>query len=143
MRIGRLCVVATAMAAVFAWAGGASAASISYDDPRCSDFSVQGSGPNYTLTCNFISQPACQLRAVPANPTAGSTVTLVASCTGAPYGWVFKKGATAQTVTTQICTTTASSCADSVPAAGTIYYSVFAGNGNGAGPVTIISVNWQ
>jgi hypothetical protein len=143
MRMARWCVVATAMAAVIAWTGGASAASISYDDPRCSDFTVQGAGPNYTLSCNFIAQPACQLKAVPANPSAGGAVTLIASCTGAPFGWVFKKGVTAQTVNSSICTTTSSSCSDTVPAAGVVYYSVFAGNGNGAGPVTIISVNWQ
>jgi hypothetical protein len=143
MRIGRWWVLAAAMTWAMAGSGAASAASFSYDDPRCADFAVSGSGGTYTLNCMFIQQPACQLKAVPANPTAGGTVTLVASCTGNPYGWVFKKGLSAGTISTPICTTTSSACTDTVPAGGVIYYSVFAGNGNGAGPVTIVTVNWQ
>ena len=143
MRIARWWVIAVATASLGLSAGGASGASFSYDDPRCSDFTVQGTGPNYTLTCAFIAQPACQLKAVPANPAAGATVTLVAACTGAPYGWVFKKGVAPGAINTPICTTTSPSCVDTVPAAGTMYYSVFAGNGNGAGPVALVTVNWQ
>lgn len=143
MRMARWWVVAAATAAFMGWAGGAAAASFSYDDPRCSNFTVQGSGPNYTLNCTFINQPACQLKAVPANPPAGATVTLVAACTGGPYGWVFKKGVNPGAINTQICTTTSSSCQDTVPTAGTVYYSVFAGNGSGAGPVALVTVNWQ
>ena len=143
MRIARWWVIAAATASFAFSAGGASAASFSYDDPRCADFSVQGAGPNYTLSCTFIAQPACQLKAYPANPPAGTQVTLVAACSGAPYGWVFKKGLNPGAINTQICTTTSPNCTDSVPAAGTVYYSVFAGNGNGAGPVALITVNWQ
>jgi hypothetical protein len=143
MRIARWWVIAAATASLGFSAGGASAASFSYDDPRCADFTVQGSGPNYTLNCAFIAQPACQLKTVPANPVAGASVTLVAACSGAPYGWVFKKGVTPGAINTQICTTTSPSCIDSVAAQGIVYYSVFAGNGNGAGPVAVVGVNWQ
>ena len=143
MRIATWWVIAAATASFAFTTDDASAASFSYDDPRCADFAVQGPGPNYTLTCAFIAQPACQLKAVPANPPAGGSVTLVAACSGGPYGWVFKKGVNPGAINTQICTTTSPSCIDTVPAAGTVYYSVFAGNGNGAGPVALVTVNWQ
>ena len=68
-----------AAAAVWALAGvvPAKAATFSYEDPQCADFSVTGSGPAYTLTCNLISTPACQLSAFPAKPAVGEPVTLV------------------------------------------------------------------
>ena len=144
MRIARCLSIAAAMACFAGGAGSASAASFTYDDPRCSDFSATPSGGgNYNLTCTFISQPACQLKAVPANPPAGGTVSLVAACSGNPYGWVFKKGVSPGAINTQICNTVSSSCTDTVPAAGTVYYSVYGGNGSGAGPVAVVTVTWQ
>jgi hypothetical protein len=134
-------------AAAAAWAltlvASANAASFSYEDPQCADFSVSGTGPSYTLQCNFIATPACQLQAIPSNPTAGSQITLVASCTGGPFGWIFTKGATIGSQA-QICGTTSAVCTDSVPTAGTtLVYTVLGGNNAGRGPVAAITVTWQ
>ena len=143
MRMARWWVVASATAAFMGWAGGAAAASFTYDDPRCSNFTVQGTGPSYTLNCTFIAQPACQLKAVPANPTAGTSVTLIAACSGNPYGWVFKKGASPTAVNTPICGTHSASCTDAMASPGTVYYSVYGGNGSGAGPVALVTVTYK
>ena len=133
-----------AAAAAWAMAGPlpANAATFTYEDPQCADFSVTGTGP-YTLQCNLIATPACQVQAFPPNPTAGSQVTLVASCTGNPFGWIFTKG-TSLASQAQICGTTTSTCVDTVPTGGTtLVYTVLGGNAAGRGPVAAITVTWQ
>ncbi len=137
----------TAAVAVWALAGvvPAKAATFSYEDPQCADFSVTGSGPAYTLTCTLISAPACQLSVYPAKPAVGEQVTLVASCTGAPFGWIFTKGSSLGTQA-QICGTTASTCIETNPppsAGTTLIYTVLGGNASGRGPITAVSVTWQ
>jgi hypothetical protein len=136
-----------AAAAVWALAGvvPAKAATFSYEDPQCADFSVTGSGSAYTLTCSLISTPACQLTAYPAKPVVGEQVTLIASCTGNPFGWFFTKGASLGTQT-QICGTTSSTCVETNPppsAGTTLIYTVLGGNARGGGPVAAVSVTWQ
>jgi hypothetical protein len=117
MALGRWLAAAWALAAAVP----ASAANFTYEDPQCADFTVTGTGPSYTLTCTFIATPACQLQAYPANPAAGTQVSLVASCTGSPFGWIF-----------------------TVPTAGTtLIYTVLGGNAAGRGPVAAITVTWQ
>lgn len=141
MRLGRW-LAAGAAAWALAGAVPASAATFTYEDPQCSDFSVTGTGP-YVLQCNLISTPACQLQAIPTNPVAGSQVTLVASCTGNPFGWIFTKGASLASQA-PICGTSSSTCQDSVPTAGTtLVYTVLGGNASGRGPIAAITVTWQ
>jgi dissimilatory sulfite reductase (desulfoviridin) alpha/beta subunit len=134
-----------AAAAAWALAGvaPANAANFTYEDPQCADFTVTGTGPSYTLTCTLIATPACQLQAYPANPTAGTQVSLVASCTGGAFGWIFTKG-TSLASQAQICGTSSATCTDSVPTAGTtLVYTVLGGNAVGRGPVAAITVTWQ
>lgn len=142
MRLGRW-LAAGAAAWALAGAVPASAATFTYEDPQCADFSVTGSGSAYTLQCNLITTPACQLQAIPSNPAAGTQVTLIASCTGNPFGWIFTKGASLATQS-QICGTVSSTCTDTVPTPGTtLVYTVLGGNSAGRGPVAAITVTWQ
>jgi hypothetical protein len=106
------------------------------DKPDCVDFSVSGSAGSYTVACAVSAVPVCQLRAVPANPVAGSTVTLVAACSGSPFGWIF-------TGTSTSCGTTSPTCTDTVGTAGPRTYTVLGGNGAGRGPVASLTVTWQ
>jgi len=142
MALGRW-LAAAAAAWALAAAMPASAANFTYEDPQCADFTVTGTGPTYTLTCNFIATPACQLQAYPANPAAGTQISLVASCTGSPFGWIFTKGSSLASQA-QICGTSSSTCVDSVPTAGTtLIYTVLGGNAAGRGPAAAITVTWQ
>jgi len=142
MALGRW-VAGAAAAWALAGAVPANAANFSYEDPQCADFSVTGTGPAYTLQCSLIATPACQLKAYPPNPTAGSQVSLVASCTGSPFGWIFTKGPSIASQA-QICDTSSSACVDSVPTAGTtLIYTVLGGNAAGRGPVAAVTVTWQ
>jgi hypothetical protein len=136
-----------AAAAVWALAGvvPANAATFSYEDPQCADFSVTGTGLTYTLTCRLISTPACQLSAFPAKPAVGEPVTLVASCTGAPFGWIFTKGSSLASQA-PVCGTTSSACVETNPpptAGTTLIYTVLGGNASGRGPAAVVSVTWQ
>jgi hypothetical protein len=122
----------------------ANAATFTFEDPQCVDFSVTGSGP-YTLQCNLIATPACQVQASPSSPTAGTPVTLIASCTGNPFGWIFTKGPSLASQA-QICGTTSSTCVDTNPpptAGTTLIYTVLGGNSAGRGPAAAITVTWR
>jgi hypothetical protein len=115
----------------------ASAATMTFTDPSCADFTATPlSNGGVQVTCNFIAVPVCQLNASNLNPTVGTTITLTAACSGSPFGWLF-------TGTAASCSTFASTCTDTQSAAGAKTYTVFGGNGAGHGPVASVTVNWQ
>jgi len=67
----------------------AQAATISYSDPNCASFSIQGTAPNFTLVCggstgpapvaNGVAPSSCTIAPVSV-PSGGATVQLNASC---------------------------------------------------------------
>lgn len=123
----------------------ANSATFTYEDPQCAEFSVTGGGSAYTLQCTPIATPACQLQASPSKPLPGVKVTLIASCTGNPFGWIFTSGPTAVAQTPMPCGTTTSFCVETNPPAGaeTRVYQVLGGNAAGRGPLATLSVTWQ
>ena len=76
--------------------------------------------------------PSCTITPSSYTPVAGSTITITSSCTGSPttYSWTG-------------CTSTTSSCTDSMPTAGAKSYSLVAANGSGNGAPATALVNWQ
>lgn len=125
------------MALFFAPVQGAGAASLTFSDPSCADFSLtdQGNG-NFQVTCNFIAVPICQLTSSTLNPSVGSTITLNAACTSKAFGWLYTGTATQ-------CSTVQPTCTDTQTTAGPVTYTVIGGNAAGRGPVATLTVNWQ
>ena len=139
MRIGLVFVVSAAIGSslLFAPISPASAATLSFTDASCADFTIASAGNgNFQVTCNFFAVPVCQLAAMSTNPVVGSTITLNAACTGSPIGWLFT-GAAAP------CSTSQSTCTDSQSSPGPVTYTVLAGNPAGRGPIAGVTVNWQ
>jgi hypothetical protein len=115
----------------------ASAATLTFTDSNCADFTITNSGNgNFHVTCNFIAVPMCQLGASNPSPTVGSTITLSAACSGAPFNWFFAGS-------TSACSTFSSTCADTRTTPGPVTYSVLGQNAAGRGPLATVTVNWQ
>lgn len=139
MRIGSAFVVSAVIGSslLFAPISPASAATLSFTDASCADFTIASTGSgNFQVTCNFIAVPICQLTATNTNPGVGSTITLNAGCSGNPTGWTF-------TGTTAACSPAQSTCADSRSSPGSIIYTVLGSNSVGPGPSASVTVNWQ
>jgi hypothetical protein len=115
----------------------ATAASISFSNASCTSYSLTDlGGGTFTITCNLPSVPVCTIAASSTTPVTGSTVTLTATCTDGPYGWLWTGAATP-------CGTGSSVCTDSQSTAGAKTYTVFGGNGVGHGPTASVTVNWS
>jgi hypothetical protein len=115
----------------------ASAASMTFTDSSCADFTITNNGNgNFTVTCNFIAVPMCQLNVSNTSPVVGSTITLAAGCSGSPFNWFFAG-------TTSACSTFASTCSETRSTPGPVTYSVLGQNGAGRGPLASVTVNWQ
>jgi hypothetical protein len=125
-------------ALLFAPLQGASAATLTFTDANCADFSISQSSPgSFQVTCNLLTTPACQLSANTLNPSIGTTLTLTASCNRTPTSWTFSGGNAAG------CAATQATCNDSQSATGPVTYNVVAANGAGSGPAASLTVNWQ
>jgi len=139
MKIRRLVLAWSALciALLFAPVMPAAAATLTFTDASCADFSVVDSGSgNFTVTCNFLAVPVCQMTPSNANPVVGTTITLNTACTGKPFGWLFSGTAVA-------CSTVQSTCSDSQSNVGAVTYTVVGGNAAGRGPPATVTVNWQ
>ncbi|MGH7487555.1 MAG: hypothetical protein ACREMY_18420, partial [bacterium] len=66
----------------------ASAATISFSDPNCASFSLNGSGGSYTLTCASLSCSVTSSAGANINPTSTST-TLSAVCSPQASGYTW------------------------------------------------------
>lgn len=115
----------------------ASAASISFSNGSCTSYSLTDlGGGTFTITCNLPSVPVCTIGASSTTPTTGTTLTLTATCSDGPYGWLW-------TGASSPCGTGSNVCTDTQANAGAKTYTVFGGNGVGHGPVASITVNWS
>ena len=77
----------------------------------------------------------CTIAASSLTPAVGSVLTLTANCTDGPFGWLWTGSAAA-------CSTASPVCNDTQSAAGPKIYTVYGGNGMGAGPTASVTVNW-
>ncbi len=75
--------------------------------------------------------PACTLAASSAAPALGTTLTLTATCTGAPTSYLWSG-----------CTSTTNVCQTTQTTAGVASYTVFATNGQGTGAPVTIPITW-
>jgi hypothetical protein len=109
----------------------AHAATVTIDLPGCAALTMTG-GPNYQINCAQQGQ-TCTAQASPANPAAGTMLTLSAACTpaAAVVTWQASRGCT---------TPTGGATANVVEPAAIICTYTATGNAGGAGSVT---VNWQ
>jgi len=76
--------------------------------------------------------PACSVTASNATPTTGTSITLVASCSGSPTSYAWTN-----------CASTGPTCSATSATAGSATYSVVATNAVGPSPSTSVSVTWQ
>ena len=126
----RWAALACAAAALALSSAGASAQSITLNDPNCSDFTLGGTPGNRTLTCVVSSAPTCTVTG-PTTGTLTSPITLTASCSPAATSWAW----TSDFVGSPTCNgATTQSCQDTQSLAGTVNYKVTGTNGQGAGP---------
>jgi hypothetical protein len=115
----------------------ASAATLTFTDSSCADFTIANNGNgNFTVTCNFIAVPMCQLSVSNSSPVVGSTITLSAGCSATPFNWFFAG-------TSSACSTFSSTCSETRSTPGSVTYSVLGQNGAGRGPLASVTVNWQ
>jgi len=76
--------------------------------------------------------PSCTVTASNNAPMAGTSVTLTASCSGAPSSFVWTN-----------CTSSSSTCVASSASAGAVVYSVAGVNASGSGTAANVTVTWQ
>ena len=76
--------------------------------------------------------PVCTVTPSNTTPVAGTTITLTGTCSGGPttFSWTG-------------CTSTTSTCQDSMPTAGSKTYTLVAANPSGTGAPASAIVNWQ
>jgi hypothetical protein len=95
-----------------------------------------GSGPVANVAVNWTapptSPPVCSISASSTQPTVGQTVTLSASCNGAPTAFNWTN-----------CTSSTSTCGATATAAGAQTYYVAATNQFGTGAAAGVVINWQ
>ena len=112
------------------------AATVSFSNPSCSTFTFTDlGGGTYSVHCVLPTVPVCTVAASSLTPATGGTLTLTATCSGNPFGWLWTGSATA-------CSTFSPVCTDTQAAAGAKTYTVFGGNSVGQGPVASVTVNW-
>jgi hypothetical protein len=126
----------TAALALFAPVPPAGAATITFTNTACSSYSLTDlGGGSVAVTCNIASVPVCTIAASSLTPATGSVLTLTAQCSDGAFGWLW-------TGTAAACSTSLPVCNDTQSAAGPKTYTVYGGNGMGAGPTASINVNW-
>ncbi len=134
----RLLLAASAAVIAGSLSAGAHGASLTLDDPNCSDFTLTppaSAGGTWKLSCSSISQvPSCTLSASSSKPTINANITLTASCTQAPTSFTWS-GCLPTTSDSSTCTTTSSST-------GPANYAVTARNATGAGNTATTTVTW-
>lgn len=131
----RLVLAACAAVVTASVAPGVQAASLTLNDPNCSDFTLTPpaqQGGNWVLSCSAIPQaPTCTLTPSSASPVINTMLTLTANCTQNPTAYTWTG-----------CTSTTSTCQVSSQTLGAASYGVTATNAVGTSPAATTAVTW-
>ncbi|HTS22138.1 MAG TPA: hypothetical protein VMN79_10040 [Casimicrobiaceae bacterium] len=125
-------------AALLAWPAKPHAATFTYNSPSCTGFTVSGTAPNQTITCNSTTTgalPTCAPTVDNPSPSGGQTVTVTANCSNSPTTWVWTGGGCASKTT--------GSCQITKASRTTVTITVKATNTSGTGSTAQISISWK